>query len=246
MLHAGAAPIEIADDTFLISDRFMAGRGQEIMANSLIIRGAETLIVDTGAPVNRDRWLKQVFSLARPTDINWVFISHNDPDHTGGLSLILELCPQARVIKTDGPTFDATDRRLRFFLPPVFDAPGSRGVIDERTGVLWAVDAFAALTPGPLDRLGGPWGDGFDRSFRALHHLLSPWLQWAHPGSFDRHVDAIESLSPTVVASAHGPVLKGLDIHDAFDRIRELAGTPPPLKTTRKQKRSRIRKGIAR
>ena len=29
-----------------------------------------------------------------------------------------------------------------------------------------------------------------------------------------------------MVASAHGHILRGTDIHDAFDRVRSLAGQP--------------------
>jgi hypothetical protein len=34
------------------------------------------------------------------------------------------------------------------------------------------------------------------------------------------HVDAVEALAPRVVTSAHGPVMVGDAIHNAFDRGR--------------------------
>jgi hypothetical protein len=43
---------------------------------------------------------------------------------------------------------------------------------------------------------------------------------------YNHHVDTVEALAPRVVATAHGPVLVGNDIHDAFDRVRTLAGEP--------------------
>ncbi|MGH9224527.1 MAG: hypothetical protein ACRD2W_12300 [Acidimicrobiales bacterium] len=55
---------------------------------------------------------------------------------------------------------------------------------------------------------------------------ISPWHQWLDPARYDRHVDTVEALRPRVVASAHGPVLRGGSIHDAFDRVRRLAGVP--------------------
>jgi hypothetical protein len=33
---------------------------------------------------------------------------------------------------------------MRLVLPPIFDGPTTRGLFDERTGVLWGVDSFAA------------------------------------------------------------------------------------------------------
>ena len=41
-----------------------------------------------------------------------------------------------------------------------------------------------------------------------------------------RHVDAVEALGARTVASAHGPVLRGEPLDDAFDRLRGLAGAP--------------------
>ena len=46
------------------------------------------------------------------------------------------------------------------------------------------------------------------------------------PVRYNRHVDTVGALQPRVVASAHGPILVGDAIHDAFDRVRTLAGQP--------------------
>ena len=39
-------------------------------------------------------------------------------------------------------------------------------------------------------------------------------------------MDAVEALGARTVASAHGPVLRGERLDDAFDRLRKLAGRP--------------------
>jgi hypothetical protein len=52
---------------------------------------------------------------------------------------------------------------------------------------------------------------------------------------YGRHVDTIEAIAPTAIASAHGPVLRGAFIPGAFDRVRALAGqpvVPPPGQET--------------
>lgn len=59
-----------------------------------------------------------------------------------------------------------------------------------------------------------------------FNSLASPWHRWLDSVLYDRHVDSVEALAPRVVASAHGPVLVGDAIHDAFDRVRTLAGQP--------------------
>ena len=241
------SPVEVAPETYLIPNLAPADDAY-IPVNSLLIRGEEPIVVDTGAPIHREHWLEQVFGLVDPGDIRWVFLSHEDGDHTGALDTVLEAAPQATLVmnffsterreletpvpiersiwREPGDTFDAGDRRLRLVLPPIFDGPATRGLFDESTGVLWAVDTFAAATPGAVHRVEDLPRELFDESFMAFNSLISPWHQWLDPARYDRHVDTVESLRPRVVTSAHGPVLVGDAIHDAFDRVRTLAGQP--------------------
>ena len=66
----------------------------------------------------------------------------------------------------------------------------------------------------------------YDESFHLFNSMISPWHEWLDPVVYNRHVDTVEGLRPEVVASAHGHVLRGGDIHDAFDRVRAMAGQP--------------------
>ena len=79
------APVSLAPDTFLITNMAPAGPGEYLPVNSLLIRGDEPVIVDTGAPIHRELWRDQVFDLVAPEDVRWVFLSHDDGDHTGAL-----------------------------------------------------------------------------------------------------------------------------------------------------------------
>jgi flavorubredoxin len=242
------APVKVAADTYLIPNLASAGPDQFVPVNSLVILGEEPIVVDTGAPVHREHWLEQVYSLVDPEDIRWVFLSHEDGDHTGSLDQVLEAAPKAtlvmnffsterlalerpvaleRMIWRDfGEHFDTADRRLHLVLPPVFDGPATRGLYDEKTGVLWAVDSFAALTTGAVHRPEDLPKDLYEESFMFFNSLISPWHQFLDPVRYNRHVDTVEALKPRAVASAHGPILVGDQIHDAFDRVRTLAGEP--------------------
>jgi flavorubredoxin len=243
-----AAPVKVAPDTYLIPNLAAAEPGTYVPVNSLVVLGEEPILVDTGAPVHRARWLDTVFGLVDPGDIRWVFLSHGDGDHTGSLDQVLEAAPQATLVanffsterlalerpvhrermiwREPGDTFDAGDRRLRLLLPPIFDGPETRGLFDEKTGVLWSVDAFAAMTTGAVHHVEDLPGDLYDESFMFLNSLVSPWHQFLDPARYHRHVDSVEALKPHAVASAHGPILVGDAIHDAFERVRTLAGQP--------------------
>src|SRR5206468_11221255 len=83
-------PYEIAPDTFVVPWSLHAPPVGEFCINSMVIRGAEPVIVDTGAPANRAAWLESVFSLVEPEDVRWIFLSHDDRDHAGNLLQVLD------------------------------------------------------------------------------------------------------------------------------------------------------------
>jgi flavorubredoxin len=241
-------PELIAPETFLIPNLALAPDGLFLPVNSMVIRGREPVIVDTGAPVHREQWLEKVFTVVEPEDVRWVFLSHDDGDHTGGLFDVLERCPHATLVTNffsverlriekpalplsrmrwvePGGSFDAGDRVLHLFRPPVFDGPTSRGLFDPKSGAMWIVDSFPCFTPGTLDADEMPQ-DLLAQVMPALSSAISPWHAWLDPAAFNRHVDAVEALGAHTAASAHGPVLRGERLDDAFDRTRTLAAMP--------------------
>jgi flavorubredoxin len=240
-------PHPIAADTWLIPNLAPAGPGLFLPVNSMVIRGREPVIVDTGAPVHRELWLDKAFAVVEPEDVRWIFLSHDDGDHTGALLDVLERCPNATLVTNwfsverlaiekpalplhrmrwiePGGSFDAGDRVLQLLRPPIFDGPTTRGLFDPKSGAMWIVDSFACLTPGPLDAAELPPEALAPMS--ALNSAVSPWHAWLDSASYGRHIDAVEAFGATTVASAHGPVLRGEQLDDAFDRLRGLAGAP--------------------
>ena len=242
------APHCLAENTWLIPQLLPAGPEGFVPVNSMVITGAEPVIVDTGAPVHRERWLEDVFSVVEPADVRWVFLSHDDVDHVGNLLEVLDLCPLATLV-TDffsvhrlaavmslpmhrmrwvnaGETFSVGDRTLAAVLPPLFDSPTTRGLLDTTSGVFWASDCFAGPTPGPVEHDDLPPGM-FRETFLPFNSIAAPWHGWLHPAKYDRHLDEIQSLPITTIASAHGPVLRGAAIDEAFAMTRAMSTTPP-------------------
>ena len=244
------APQRIAADTYLIPSLLPAEPGTFVYLNSMVILGEQPVIVDTGAPLFREQWMESVTSLVDPADVRWIFVSHDDGDHVGNLADLLELAPNATVVANfftnermraerpgelpidrqvwldAGDVIDVGDRTLHLFRPPIFDGPTTRGLFDDRTGVMWAVDSFAALTTGAVDDATDIPRDLYDGSFELFNSLVSPWHAWLDPAVYGRHVDAVAAMAPTTIASAHGAVLRGRSIPDGFERLRRMAGRP--------------------
>lgn len=237
------APTEVAPDTFLVHDH--QGEGTEpvsVALNTMVIRGAEPVVVDTGVIEHREQYLEDVFSLVEPEDIRWVFISHDDVDHTGNLNALMELAPNATLVidwfmqermgatlevpasrwrwVQDGDSIDVGDRTLRVVRPPVFDSGTTRGLFDPTTGVYWGSDSFASPMVAPVTDVAdlelGPWIEGI----HTFAQYISPWLAVVDAAKFQRTVDRIEHLQPTVLAGCHSAAIRGSFVAEAIQATR--------------------------
>lgn len=246
-------PTQVAPETFLLHDHTGEGTAPIVVSvNTMVIRAAEPVVVDTGFVEHGERYLDDVFSLVEPEDVRWVFVSHDDVDHTGSLNALMDACPNATLVINwfihermgaslavpptrwrwvgDGESFDVGDRTLQAVRPPVFDSPTTRGLFDPETGVYWASDAFATPLPSPmrdtadLDR--AAWLDGM----HMFGQYVSPWLTMVDDGAYQRTVDRIEALAPSVIAGCHTPAITGHEpIRAALENARQhpTAVVPP-------------------
>lgn len=245
-------PVRIADETWVIhSVQEALGQPLFVQLNSMVIRGSEPMIVDTGTVANRAQWLDDVFSLVEPADVRWIFLSHDDVDHTGNLDETLAACPNATLVCNwamverhtncfdfphhrcrwvmDGETLDIGDRTLQAWRPPVYDSPTTRGLFDPTTEVYWSSDTFATPLPAPNT----PVAD-LDPEFWSFGLMLfalgavSPWLSLVDEAKYGRYVDRVQSLPIKTIAGCHTPAIEGPLIGRGFERIRQLPSLDPP------------------
>jgi flavorubredoxin len=223
-----------------------------VYLNSMVIKGAEPVIVDTGTVANHKQWREDVFGLVDPADVKWVYLSHDDHDHVGNLEYVMEACPNATLVCSwailermtnafdfplarcrwinDGESFSAGDRDLQAVRPPLWDSPTTRGLFDKTTGVYWGVDSFACPMPGaPVASAAefepGFWGEGMAMF---MYNALSPWLSLVDPKRYAAHCDQVRALGMTTIATAHSPVIPEGSIDEAFMLMRALPTVPAP------------------
>jgi flavorubredoxin len=237
-------PTGIAPETFLIHAHEGEGTAPVSVAlNTMVIRAAEPVVVDTGMAEHRDQYLADVFSIVDPEDIRWVFISHDDVDHTGNVNALMDAAPNATLVIDwfmqermgaslavptsrwrwvgDGDTIDAGDRTLHVVRPPVYDSPTTRGLFDPTTRVYWGSDAFASpmavpvRTVADLDR--SEWLTGI----HTFSRYVSPWLTLVDDERFQLTVDRIEALQPAAIAGCHTPVIGARFVADAIAATRQ-------------------------
>ncbi len=246
-------PTRVDTDTWVIHQiQHGLGAPVSVYINSMVIAGSEPAIVDTGTINNRDQWLQDVFGIVDPADVRWVFLSHDDIDHIGNLAPVMEACPNATLVCSwalverfstafgfplqrcrwlnDGQAIDVGDRRIIALRPPVYDSPTTRGFLDERTGVYWGADAFAAPNPGdPVPTVAdldpGFWAEGMAMF---IHHALSPWLGLVDPVRYMAEVERVRAMGMTTIATAHSPLITAASVADAFALLRDLPNMPVP------------------
>ncbi len=246
-------PLEIAPDTFVIHAAVGEGQAPQVVhMNSMVIRGREPVVVDTGAPIHRDQYLEDLFGLVDPEDVRWVFISHEDADHVGNVEAVMAACPNATLVASwflcermganglgvpptrwrwvgDGETLDIGDRTLVAVRPPVYDSPTTRGLFDPGTGVYWASDAFAAPVETPTRWAGEMDVDHWTGGFAAFQRWNSPWLDVVDPERFAADVSRLAWLDIRTIASCHGPTVDHGLVPRALDTMARLPGmTAPP------------------
>ncbi len=246
------APLEVAKDTFVI--RGIHGSSTMLTnLNSMLIRAKESVIVDTGMAIHREQWFEDVFSLVAPEEVRWIFVTHDDLDHTGNLLEALERCPNATLVTNqaaswrtsvtfgiaperirtveNGELFELGGRNFRALRPPVFDSPYTLGLFDPGSRVYYACDAFC--TPMPLqeiDRVSempeNYWAEGMARYHQ---YSLCPWIALVDKNKLATEINNLASLGAEVIAGAHTPVIDGAAVNKAYQLLAELPSVVPPL-----------------
>jgi flavorubredoxin len=236
-------PMPVGMETFVVHDHQGEGPAPVSVAlNALVIRAAEPVVVDTGVAENQGQFLSDVFSLVEPEDVRWVFVSHDDVDHTGNVNALMAAAPNATLVVNwfitermggslavppsrqrwvgDGDWFDVGDRRLYAVRPPIYDGPTTRGLFDPTTGVYWSSDAFATPMLTPVNHV-----DDLDEAFweagmQTFARYLSPWIELVDESRFARSVQRVAALGATTIVGSHTPVLTGRTIERALDIVR--------------------------
>ncbi|MEU7281744.1 MBL fold metallo-hydrolase [Streptomyces sp. NPDC045431] len=81
--------------------------------NAFVLHAAEPVVVDTGLGLPDRDFLELLGSAVDPADVRWIWLTHPDRDHTGGLFALLEAAPRARVVTTFvGAGIMSTERPL--------------------------------------------------------------------------------------------------------------------------------------
>jgi len=164
--------VEIAQDTTAIRsldwdrDRFDIEFGLQngTTYNSFLIRGEQTALVDTSHEKFRQLYFDTLTGLINPKEIDYLIISHTEPDHSGLVKDLLQMAPDITVVASkvaiqfledlvhqpfkrrivkNGDRLDlGNGHEFEFVIAPNLHWPDTIFSFDHKTKILFTCDAF--------------------------------------------------------------------------------------------------------
>lgn len=192
--------------------------------NSFIIKGEKTALVDTSHAKFRQLYLEELEVLLDLSSLDYLIISHTEPDHSGLVKDILQLAPQVTVVGAkvamqflenmvhipfkklivkSGDHLDlGNGHELEFISAPNLHWPDTIFTYDFKTKILFTCDAF-----------GLHYCDDhtFDEEITLLEKdfkLYYDCLMRPNARSVLGAIKRIEKLEIAIIATGHGPLLQ--------------------------------------
>ncbi|HEY9608923.1 diflavin flavoprotein [Allocoleopsis sp.] len=224
---------EIAPDTTTIRsldwdrDRFDIEFGLQngTTYNSFLIRGEKTALVDTSHEKFRQLYLDTLTGQINPAEIDYLIISHTEPDHSGLVKDVLQLAPQVTVVGSkvaiqfledlvhqpferrivkNGDQLDLGNGHvLEFVNAPNLHWPDTIFTYDAGTQVMFTCDAFG---------LHYCSDSTFDEDLRTIepdYRFYYDCLMAPNARSVLSALKRMDQLGEvTMVANGHGPLLR--------------------------------------
>ncbi|NJM75184.1 MAG: FprA family A-type flavoprotein [Acaryochloridaceae cyanobacterium RU_4_10] len=193
--------------------------------NSYVIRSEKIALVDTSHEKFRQLYLDALSQTLDPKTIDYLIVSHTEPDHSGLVADILELAPQAtvvaskvalqflddfvhrpyeRIVVKNGDTLDLGNGHvLEFVMAPNLHWPDTIFTYDAKTEILFTCDAFG---------LHYCTDDFFDTDLKAIEPdfrfyyecLMAPNARSVLAAM--KRMDELATIS--TIATGHGPLLR--------------------------------------
>ena len=234
----------VSNDVSVLADYLEVPGLGYLPVNAFVIHAAQPVVVDTGLGLADRDFVSALAEVIDPADVAWIWLTHPDRDHTGGLFALLAAAPRARVVTTfigagimsterplpmdriyllnPGQSLDAGDRQLTGFRPPLFDNPATVGILDTASGACLSSDCFGAPLPTAELAVAHDAAAGGADDLRAAQLLWatvdSPWVRAVDPAKFAATFAPLRDFDPSIVLSTHLPPITR-DSAVAFDTL---------------------------
>jgi flavorubredoxin len=251
------APYQAAPDVHVLPTNLPIPGVGVLPINAYVLRSQEPVLIDTGLGMDGDQFLDALASIVDPQALRWIWLTHDDADHTGNLQRVMAAAPNARLVTHAmaalrmsswwpvpldrvhairvGDRIPVGDRTLRAVAPPLFDNPMSIGVLDESSGSLFSVDSFGALLPEATQDAAEVPHEALAGGMRAWATVDSPWAHLVDRPRFDVVLDGVRQLRPTQILSSHLPAANGTSLERFLEVLQSVPDAEPAIPPNQEQ-----------
>ena len=192
--------------------------------NSFLIRGEKIALVDTSHSKFCQLYLNTLKKLIKLTDIDYLIISHTEPDHSGLVKDILQMVPNITVvgskiaiqflekllhnpferiiIKNGDYLFLGNEHKLEFVMAPNLHWPDTILSYDHKTQILFTCDVFG---------LHYCTNNAFDEDLEAIYPDYQFYYECLMAPNARSVVSALKRMDAfseiDTIANGHGPLL---------------------------------------
>lgn len=193
--------------------------------NSFIIKGDKTALVDTSHAKFHQLYLDALRGQIDPTQIDYLIISHTEPDHSGLVKALLEIAPEIVVVGTkvaldflqnfvhakinkkqvkNGEKLDlGKGHVLEFVFAPNLHWPDTLFTYDPQTKTLYTCDAFG------MHYCSEKIYDEDLKAIEADYKFYYECLMAPNARSLQNAMKRMKALGEiTTIATGHGPLLR--------------------------------------
>src|SRR5512138_2597022 len=133
--------------------------------NSYFINAGKKVVIDTVKEEFHEVFLKKLNSVTNPAEIDYIIVTHTEPDHSGSLKYLLDVAPKAVVYGSrqaitylqdivgkpfqyvyvkDGDVLDLGNRKITFISAPNLHWPDTIYAWLSEDNILFTCDSFGA------------------------------------------------------------------------------------------------------
>jgi flavorubredoxin len=260
-------PHQVMQDIEVIPAHFPIPGMGFLPVNAFVIKAKEPVLVDTGMGIESEEFMKALESIIDPQDLRWVWLTHDDADHTGSIQKVLEAAPSARLAANSlavlrmsmvwpvpmhrvcwlnsGDSIRVGDRKLTAVRPPLFDNPTAIGIYDDKSEAFFSVDCFGAIIPSPAQNANDVAEGDLAQGMISWASADSPWVHMIEPSKFSQALDRIRQMAPKMILSAHLPPARG-KTEQLLEFLARVPASPPfvaPNQTALEQILAQMRGG---
>ncbi len=218
--------------------------------NAYILKGAgKTVLFETSKDKFCESFFANVEEVCPLSAIDYVVVSHTEPDHSGCLAKLLQKAPNATVLASqtaltflshivggpfpqravaEGDEIDIGGMTLQFFSVPMLHWPDTIFTWVKERGILFTCDCFGCHFADDAvfnDLIQG----GCRQLLHAYHYYFNNIMgPYANPHMLNA-LNKIKDLDIKLIANGHGPVLR-TDIPYWMDLYRQWSQPAPPRK----------------